>query len=308
MKVLGNIENSFNAIWQIHKPRAFIRKFSDYLSMMLVAPILFFLSSSITVYLGEGMPGDGVLAEHLNTLLQFLVNLIPYGLIFMLFTIVYVVMPNTKVNFKYGLYAGLIAGIIFQLTQTVYVYFQGEASRAGAIYGTFVSLPLFLIWLQISWLIVLLGAEISFAYQNIEKYEFEREALHISSYNRRMLTFLVMHTIVKQFMHGAKPLTTPQVSHDLGIPIRLVREIIYDLAKAGLVVEAATDSPKENAYVPSMDINQITVSFLVSKLERSGEDRLVAEKSKNLEVFSEIQQGLLLAIEKSPVNKLLKDI
>jgi len=226
----------------------------------------------------------------------------------MLFTIIYVFMPNTKVNFKYGLYAGFIAGIIFQLTQSVYFYFQSEAVRAGEIYGAFVTLPLFLIWLQISWLIVLLGAEISFAYQNIEKYEFEHEALHISSYNRRMLTFLVMHTIVKQFHGGKRPLTTPEISHDLGIPIRLVREIIYDLSKAELALEAATDSPKENAFVPAVDINQITVSFLVNKLERSGEDRLIAEESKNLEAFSEIQQGLLLAIEKSPVNKLLKDI
>ena len=308
MKVLGNIENSFNAIWRIHKPRAFIRKFSDYLSMMLVAPIMFFLSSSITVYLGNGMPGDGILAEHLNSLLQFLVNLIPYGIIFMLFTIIYVVMPNTKVKFRYGLYAGFIAGIIFQLTQSVYFYFQAEASRAGAIYGTFVILPLFLIWLQISWLIVLLGAEISFALQNIEKYEFEHKALHISPYNRRMLTFLVMHTIIKKFQTGERPLTSTLISHELGIPIRLIREIIYDLSKAGLVVEATTDSPKENAFVPSMDINQITVSFLVSKLDQSGEDRIVAQESKNLEAFSEIQQGLLLAMEKSPVNKLLKDI
>lgn len=308
MKVLGNIENSFNAIWQIHKPRAFIRKFSDYLSMMLVAPIMFFLSSSITVYLGNGIPVDGVLGEHLNSLVQLLVNLIPYGIIFMLFTIIYVVMPNTKVKFRYGLYAGFIAGVIFQLTQSVYFYFQSEATRAGAIYGTFVILPLFLIWLQISWLIVLLGAEISFALQNIEKYEFEYEALHISPYNRRMLTFLVMHTIIKKFQTGERPLTSTLISHELGIPIRLIREIIYDLSKAGLVVEATTDSPKENAFVPSMDINQITVSFLVSKLDQSGEDRIVAQESKNLEAFSEIQQGLLLAMEKSPVNKLLKDI
>ena len=308
MKVLGNIENSFNAIWQIRTPRVFIRKFSDYLSMMLVAPILFFLSSTVTVYLGNAVAAGGVLAEQLGSLLEFLVQLIPYGLIYMLFTIIYVVMPNTKVNFRYVLYAGLIAGTIFQLTQTVYFYFQSEAVRASAIYGTFVTLPLFLIWLQISWLIVLLGAEISFAYQNIEKYEFEREALQISFYNRRMLTFLVMHTIVKQFLDGNRPLTTPEISHHLGIPIRLVREIIYDLSKGKLVVEAATDSPKENAFVPAVDINQITISFLIDRLEKSGDDRLIAEESKNLEAFSEIQQGLLLAMEKSPVNKLLKDI
>ena len=117
--------------------------------------------------------------------------------------------------------------------QSVYFFFQSEAVRASAIYGTFVTLPLFLIWLQISWLIVLLGAEISFAYQNIEKYEFEREALNISPYNRRMLTFLVMHAIVHKFKQGGEPLTPPRISHELGIPIRLVREIIKAYEREG---------------------------------------------------------------------------
>ena len=190
----------------------------------------------------------------------------------------------------------------------LYVYFQVGVGRYGAIYGSFVALPLFLIWLQISWLIVLLGAEISFAFQNIEKYEFEAEALNISDYNRRMLTFLVMHTVIKQFQNGKKPLTSSQIAHQLGIPIRLVRDIIYELSNGQLLVEAATDSPKENAFVPAVDINRISVSYLIGQLDSSGDDRLIAEESKELEAFSEIQKGLLVAIDKSPVNKLLKDI
>ena len=308
MKLLGNIESSFNAIWQIRIPRPFIRKFSDYFSMMLIAPILFFLSSTITVYLSNAISGDGALAAQVNTLVQFLVKLIPYILIYLLFTIIYVVMPNTKVNFKFGLYGGFIAGTIFQITQMLYVYFQMGVGRYGVIYGSFVALPLFLIWLQISWLIVLLGAEISFAFQNIEKYEFEAEALNISDYNRRMLTFLVMHTVIKQFQNGEKPLTSSQIAHQLGIPIRLVRDIIYELSNGQLLVEAATDSPKENAFVPAVDINKISVRYLIGQLDSSGDDRLIAEESKELKAFSEIQKGLLVAIDKSPVNKLLKDI
>ena len=309
MKVLGNIENSFNVIWQIRRSRPFARKFADYLSMMLIAPILFFLSSTVTGFVSNlASDSDSTLLGYLGPLLLFLVKLVPYVLIFLLFTILYVVMPNTKVQFKYGLYAGIIAGIIFQFTQYIYFYFQGEAGRLGAIYGSFVAFPLFLIWMQLSWLIVLLGAEISFAYQNIEKYEIEAESLHITPYNRRLLTFLVMYTIIKKFEQGEIPQTSAEISQELGIPVRLAREIIFDLLEGHLIVAADTGSPRELAYVPALDINRITVAYLIERLDLRGDERLMAEESPHLSTFSGIQKGILESIRKSPVNKLLKDL
>jgi membrane protein len=292
MKLLGNIENSFNVIWQIRKPRAFARKFADYLSMMLMAPILFFLSSTITVYLSNVAGSESIVGESLGPLLHLIVTLMPYLLIFLLFTLLYVIMPNTKVQFKYALNAGLIAGIIFQVTQFVYIYFQVGVGRYGAIYGSFVALPLFLIWLQISWLIVLLGAEMSFAYQNLEKYEFEAEALHISPYNRRLLTFLVMYSIIKRFEKGERPYTSSELSRELGIPVRLVRDIVFDLIESGLIIEAATESLRETAYLPAMDINMITVSHLIEKLDMRGDDRLIAEQTKQLKIFADLKYSL----------------
>ena len=308
MKLLGNIENSFNVIWQIRKSRSFTRKFSDYLSIMLIAPILFFLSSTITVYLGNIAGSESIIGENLGPLLMIVVKLMPYLLIFLLFTLLYVIMPNTKVQFKYALNAGFIAGIIFQITQFVYIYFQVGIGRFGAIYGSFVALPLFLFWLQISWLIVLLGAEMSFAYQNLEKYEFESKVFSISRKNRRLLTFLLMHTIVKRFQTGEKPNTAAELSHSLGIPVRMVREIIYDLIEANLLVEATTDSVRENAYLPAIDINLISVGLLFERLELSGDDRIMAESSKQLKIFAGVQQALYDAINESPANKLLRDL
>ena len=308
MKLLGNIENSFNVIWQIRKPRAFARKFSDYLSMMLIAPILFFLSSTITVYLSDIAGSESIIGDNLGPLLLFIVKLMPYILILLLFTLLYVIMPNTKVQFKYALNAGFIAGIIFQITQLLYIYFQVGVGRYGAIYGSFVALPLFLIWLQISWLIVLLGAEMSFAYQNLDKYKFESEAFKISRKNRRLLTFLLMHTIVKKFETGEKPNTAAELSNELGIPVRMVRDIIYDLIEANLLVEATTASLRENAYLPAIDINLIDVGLLFERLEMSGDDRVMAEQSKQLKVFAGIQQSLYEAIYQSPANKLLRDL
>lgn len=308
MKLLGNIENSFNVIWQIRNPRPFARKFADYLSMMLIAPVMFFLSSTITVYLGNIAGSESVIGQNLGPLLMVVVKLMPYILIFLLFTLLYVIMPNTKVQFKYAFNAGLIAGIIFQITQFVYIYFQVGVGRYGAIYGSFVALPLFLFWLQISWLIVLLGAEMSFAYQNLEKYEFETEVFSISKKNRRLLTFLLMYSIVKKFQTGEKPNTAAELSRELGIPVRMVRDIFYDLIEANLLVEAATESDRDNAYLPAIDINLISVGLLYERLEMAGDDRVMAEQSKHLKIFAGIQQDLYAAINISPANKLLKDL
>jgi len=308
MQVLGNIENSFNAIWQIKRPRPFIRKFSDYLSMMLIAPVLFVLSSTITVYISEIAQSSATYMQYVGPLLNFLVKLLPYILIFLLFTLLYVIMPNTKVLFKYGLYAGIIAGTIFQITQWIYIHFQVGVSRYGAIYGSFLALPLFLVWLQLSWLIVLLGAEISFAYQNIEKYEFETEALKIPTHKKRLLTFLIIHQIIRGFMEGIPPLTATQISHNLAIPIRLVRDIIFDLHESGLIAETSTEYPRERAFLPAIDINRITVSYIIEKLDMQGQDLTIGEESEYLKQFSDIQIGLFKAIEKSPDNKLVKDI
>ncbi|MEE9462447.1 MAG: hypothetical protein V3V53_11490, partial [Bacteroidales bacterium] len=121
-------------------------------------------------------------------------------------------------------------------------------------------------------------------------------------------TFLLMHAIVKKFQTGEKPNTSAELSHELGIPIRLVRDIIYDLMEASLLVEAATDSLKENAYLPAFDINQISVGLLYERLEMSGDDRIMAEQSKHLKIFAGIQQSLYDAIMNSPANKLLKDL
>lgn len=308
MKVLGNIENSFNAIWQIKRSRPFIRKFSDYLSMMLIAPVLLVVSSTITVYISEIARSDATYMQYVGPLLNFLVKLLPYILIFLLFTLLYVIMPNTKVFFKYGLYAGIIAGTIFQIIQWIYIHFQVGVSRYGAIYGSFLALPLFLVWLQLSWLIVLLGAEISFACQNIEKYEFESEALKISSTKKRLLTFLVIHQIIRGFMEGIPPLTATKISHNLAIPIRLIRDILFDLQESGLIAETTTEYPRERAFLPAIDINRITVSYVVEKLDMQGQDLSIGEESEYLKQFSAIQSDLFKAIEKSPANKLLKDI
>lgn len=311
LKMLSNIEESFNDVWQIKKSRTWGRKFSDYTAVMIFAPILLIGSSAGTVFLKtmiKDFTAGNTLLETVGPSLSFLINLAPFFLVWVLFTLIYTFMPNTHVKFKSGLIAGIIAGTIYQLFQVLYIEFQGMVTTYNAVYGSFAALPLFLIWLQLSWLVVLFGAEISFAEQNVENYEYEAETTEISYDYKRLLTLHVLHLIVHNFRQGRVPLHSQDISHNLEMPIRLVRAILFDLSNAGLISELTTDTDKQMAYQPAFDINQMTINNVIDALERTGSDKipvLETESYTQLKSHLEVYRNSVGLDQK---ETLLKDI
>lgn len=311
MQVLTNIENSFNAIWEVKKARSFVRKLSDYLAIMLIAPLLIIISSSVSVYIStrlESVAQNVEVIQNVSPYLESAFRLLPYTLVWLLFTIIYMIMPNTKVNFKYALIAGIIAGTIFQVTQWGYIHFQIGVSTYSAFYGTFAALPLFLAWLQISWLIVLLGAEISFAYQNVKKYEFEAGSLNISNHDKRLISLFLMRNIIKNFQEGNEPLTSTELSRELGIPMRLVRDMLFTLVKSNLLNETVTESPRENGYQPAIDVNLINIKFVLDRIDAVGTDKITVNESEPWLRLASVHEELLNSMKTSSHNVLLKDI
>ena len=311
IKVLGNIERSFNDIWGVKKQRSLPRKFSDYLSIMLICPILVVVSSGLTVFvttqikfITEKISLLGMLAP----LTSLVIKILPYGVIWLLFAFIYVFMPNTKVNLKSGIFAGIVAGTIYQLAQWVYIEFQVGVAKYNAIYGSFAALPLFLVWLQLSWLIVLFGAEISFAHQNVDMYEFEPDCLRVSYSFKRLLSLRVVHLLVKNFAGGERPLTMPEISHVLEIPTRLLRQILYELVESGILIETSTKEYKESGFQPAMDIDRLTIKHVVDTMENRGVDTIPVAEGKELGVLSESLKTFGQVIDKSSANKLLKEI
>ncbi|HER09546.1 MAG TPA: YihY/virulence factor BrkB family protein [Bacteroides sp.] len=304
IQVLNNIEASFNDIWQIRKARSFGRKFSDYLAIMILGPFAIGLSGSFMVKIQSAATE----IELFQPVIVFLIKSVPYISIWLLFTIVYIVMPNTKVKFKYALIAGVIAGTIAMIFQALYQDLQVGVFKFNTLYGSIAALPLFLLWLQITWLIVLMGAELSFAYQNIENYEFEEDALKLSYNNKKILTLLIAHQIIRNFEEGVEPWSADTLSHKLGIPIRLVNELVYDLVNAGILAELASDKPRDRLYQPSVDIHRITVEYVYNRLEMTGGDQLYVTESDELQRIARVHEHLMHSIRESPANVLLKDI
>ncbi len=311
IKVLGNIEVSFNDIWGIKKPRTLMRKFSDYLSIMLICPVLLIVSSSVTIFISTQVKlvlGKLSFLGLVAPLVLLFLKILPLVVIWVVFTFIYCFMPNTKVNFRAGLLAGIAAGTIYQVTQWAYITFQVGVTKYGAIYGSFAALPLFLVWLQISWIIVLLGAEVAFAYQNVETYEFEPDCLEISPSFKRLLTLRIVNLAAKKFCKGEPPLTEIQFSHELDMPIRLVRQILFELVDAGVFNEAGASANKERAFQPSRCVEHLTIKDVEDMLDNKGTSSVPVSLGPELERLRSILDAFSQAVRNSGQNVLLKDI
>jgi membrane protein len=311
MGLLDHIESSFNHIWQIRTSRPWFRKFTDYLTIMLVAPVFVILSSSITVFIStqltEFMTRAPIL-DFFKPLVTLLVQIIPYFLSWVALTVMFIIMPNAKVKFVPAVVAGIVAGTILQVVQWVYIDLQFGITKLSAIYGSFAAIPLFIIWIQTSWLIVLLGAELSFANQNVSHYEFESEALNISNHQKRALVIMIMNLVVRNFLNGEAPLSSEAISRKLKLPVRLARDVLQDLHQVGLVSKIQVNDNKERLYQPALDINKLTISFVLSKLDNFGAEQTTVLKNKDYEKIVSMLGKFDKMIAKSDSNILLKDL
>jgi membrane protein len=217
-------------------------------------------------------------------------------------------MPNTRVSLKAGFLGGVVAGTLYQIAQWAYISFQISTAKFNAIYGSLAALPLFLMYLQISWWIVLFGAELSFANQNVDTYEFEPDSLKVSPRYKKLLTLQIIHLLIKRFENGDPSPIDSQISKQLHMPIRLVHVILSRLVKSGLVSEIKTKSNKEFAYQPARDINQLTIQSVLQALDHEGIEDIPVAKTEDYEALSEALQDFSEAMERLPANKLLKDI
>jgi membrane protein len=240
--------------------------------------------------------------------LIWLLELLPYGVIWVVFTFIYVFMPNTKVELKSALWGGILAGTIYQLVQLTYITFQIGVSNYGAIYGSFAALPLFLVWLQLSWLIVLLGAEISFAHQNVGTYEFEQDCLAVSHSFKRMIALMMTSLCVKHFLNAEKPLTAEAISRQLEVPIRLVRSVLAELTGARLLAEIRADGREDVAYQPACDTQRLTVAAVIERLDQQGVATVPIVETADVQNLRETLKRYREIVEQSSANLRLQDL
>ncbi len=310
IRILLYIEFIMNHIWEVREKRSWAKRFTDYMAVIGFCPALLAISIVTTAYVSTAITDirkeTGVL-DLLGPVLFPLLHFLPVAISWLFLTFLYVFIPNTYVRLLPAFYAAVIAGSIYQVISWFYFYLQIGVSRYNAIYGTFAALPLFLIWVHLSWIIVLVGANIAFAFQNVKACEFGSSDSKISHYMHRLLTLCIAHFCIKMFAESKPAKTALEISDKLNIPLRLTKEILYQLVEAGVLLEVAQVGERMNAFAPAIPEDLLTIKRVIDMIECHGDRIPLMESSereqiiKSLEAFSEL-------IEKSDQNRLLKEI
>lgn len=266
--LVSNIEVTFNDIWQVKTSRSVFRMLTDYFAMILLFPVIIVVMSGVSIFFAtieDSMPPYMML---LGPVVRFLISLLPYLLMSAVFIGVYVFIPNTHVKMRYAIVPGIVAGVAMQWVQLFYIHSQIWVSSYNAIYGSFAALPLFMLWLQISWTICLFGATLCYANQNLSYYDYDAKTSDISHRYRLMLCALLASRICRRFDRGLRPYTALELCQETRIPIRIVNDLLYELAEAHIVLAINSGEKGETTqFIPFESIERLSLGTLISRLE-----------------------------------------
>lgn len=309
-KVLKNIEHAFNEIWESKRARSMARKLTDYLAIVILCPVLLILSSSVAVYISTQMEiisGKMPVFEIVSEPILFSLKFLPFILVWLLFMITYYIMPVAKVNLLSALIAGVIAGTGFHLLQFTYIRFQIGVAQYNAIYGSFAALPLFMVWLHLSWHIVLLGAQIAYAVQHVDNYESEPDRVKMSFHLKKVFALHIARLITQKFARGEKPLTADQIAETLDMPLRLVRQMLTLLVESKIITPTRLETDNHTTFQPASDISRFSLSYLIDAMEHKGADYLYAAQTEDLQKLERCLDDFSKVIAQSPANKHIMD-
>lgn len=303
IRVFGSIESAFNNIWEVTSTRSIARKYSDYVAVIVIAPILWAAANGINSYAQTIFGGiDGVWIVWLSKLVSIVV-------MWVLFSFLYFIIPNTTVRIGSAIMAGIVAGTAFIIFQWGYLYLQTLMTSYNAIYGSFAALPLFLMWVQYSWMILLFGGELSFAYQNVDKFDEERESLHVNYDSRRKVILAAMLVVVRHFSAGKGAISLSEVKHTLNLPTRIVNSVLRSLVTAEQLIELPAEGKGiEASFVPGREVASYTVYNILEAVEQQGKTTINIEASAELRQASDELDKIKAEARASQQNVKLTEI
>lgn len=271
LRLTRTIEQTFNNIWQVKHERTLFRTVTDYLAMVFLMPILIVLISGISIFMTafvDRAQGYMLLAP----MLQIGLKVMPFVIMSCVFIGLYIFMPNTKVKLTAAIAPGILAGVAMQVLQLFYIHGQMLLSSYNAIYGSFAALPLFMLWVQISWTICLFGAQLCYTNQNLEDLAFLTNPNEISHRYRLLMSAVLLSKICNRFVEGKKPYTALELKLETNIPIRVTNDLLYNLTEVNLINSSVCheDHDGDLIYQPAQTLDHITVGDMVDRLEALG--------------------------------------
>jgi membrane protein len=306
ISLIMKIEDSLNHIWKVKKGRSLVRRFSDYITILLIGPVLMFAAIGLTASFESNAIVQKVLAiQPLGTLVLLSAKLIPYLFVFLVFTFIYAVIPNTKVKIKSAFIGGAIAGIAWQTTGWVFAFSVAKSTKYAAIYSSLAVLILFMIWLYINWLILLIGAQIAYCHQNLKTLDLGRTIFQLSSKVKEKMAFLVMYLIGYNFYHNEEKWTFDSLVNYLGLPQESVDTTLSELKDKNLILEVGDDP---TFYLPAKDIEVITLAEIIDAARTNRETPLLENRYLANPEIDQITEHIDDAIHGALGKMTLKDL
>ncbi len=307
VSLMQKIEESVNYIWHVPNLRSFARRFSGYLSVLLIGPVLIFSLIGITASIKSAPQMTQLLAtEPLGGVVYALGQTLPVFFVIAVFVFAYRFGPNTRVRMNAALIGGIVAGMLWQLASWAFAEFARTSTQYAAIYSSFAIFLLFLIWLYLNWLILLLGASIAFYSQYPEYLVLEQGEPRLSNRMRERLGLMLMHMIGRRYRDGDPAWTFAGLTQRLGVPTYALQRVLDSLEQGGMLLRTGEDPP---AFLPSRDLGSIMLRDLLHAVRTAGEEQYLGPQALPApEEIESILAKINLAIEDQAGELTLRDL
>ena len=308
ISLLSNIEDAFNNIWDIKNGRTTIQKIKDYIAIFLLIPILMILSSGISIFMSSTVM-SAVPFAFMTPMVNALMELTPLVLTWAAFTLCFWLIPHTQVEFKFAAISGAFCAVAFEVLQLLFLSGQIYVSKYNAIYGSFAFLPLMLIWLQLSWLLLLSGCGLTYSLQNVFSYNFFGNLNSVAESYFRKVLIVVAAVIYRRFHLGLPAPTRNSLSTTYGLPIRMVSNIADRLEKAGLIqLNAGLEGKEDPGFIPTTDTDRIMVKDVVARVESAGMKDFIPEFNTTYRQALEELDDISVKMYDAAGDKLIRDL
>ncbi|MGW8309467.1 MAG: YihY/virulence factor BrkB family protein [Thiogranum sp.] len=273
VSLIQKVESSFNFVWQVERLRGLAQRFSNYLSVILIGPVLVFAALGVTATaMNNSLVQQLMGVEPFGYLVVSFGKLVPYLLVIAAFTFIYLFIPNTRVNLVPAAVGGVVAGVLWQSSGWAFAAFIATSSKYAAIYSGFAIGILLLIWLYLNWLVLLLGTQVAFYVQNPQYLTRRPVRLRLSNRLRERLALQIMFMVAERHLRQQEPWTAQTLVRQLGLPTQPVQQVLQLMMDTGFLAETGDEPP---AYLPRRDVGTMRLVELYEVVRGAGEDRFL---------------------------------
>lgn len=308
LTLLSNIEKSFNSVWGVKETRSLRRRFTDYFSVVTIGPVFLVVAISMTSTLKSQLLVQSLLDyAFVGELLLALFKVLPFMVMWLVFAGLYLFMPNVKVSPRAALIGGVFGGTLWQISQWGYLNFQFGVARYNAIYGTMAVLPILMVWIYLSWMIVLLGLEMTYATQNLKTIRQDILGVRVNFASHEFIALTVLLHIGRRFYLGQSPLGQDELASSLDAPPRLLHTILEELIRLGFVVATAQGTDGVG-YQPAQALEKIKMHAVIRGLAADGKDFSHLRNTRELSEITGLVQTIQAAGEQALAGMSLRDL